>query len=156
MSDGSGRSYAKAVLAPQIVVITLPTAIDASNNGLVQTALTSALATRPAVLIADGTETAFCDSSGMAALIRARRRAVVAGAELRLVMTGSSVRRLLRLTGADQVLPVYPSLADARADGSHQTPLPSAAAPEQGRPPLLSAAAPEQSRPRRPAPPAPA
>jgi anti-sigma B factor antagonist len=113
-------------------VVALPAEIDAANIGLVEAAVASALASRPAVLIADGTKTVFCDSSGIAALIRAHDQAASAGAQLRVVITGMPVRRVLELLGADQLLLVYPSLSGAQANGSHQPPAPSAADPEPG------------------------
>ena len=130
MSGGSPHSHVTPVTGPQIGVVPLPAEIDAANVGLVEAALARALAGRPAVLIADGTQTSFCDSSGIAALIYAHRQAAATQAQLRVVMTGSQVRRVLELTGADQLLPVYPSLAAAQADGSHPSASPSAAGPE--------------------------
>jgi anti-anti-sigma factor len=132
MSGGSGRTQATPVPGPQTAVVALPAEIDAANIGLVEAALASALASRPAVLIADGTATVFCDSSGITTLIRAHHQAASAGAQLRVVMTGASVRRVLELTGADQLLLVYPSLPGAQANGSRQPPAPSAAGPERG------------------------
>jgi anti-anti-sigma factor len=111
-------------------VVSLPAEIDAANVGLVEAALAGALASRPAALIADCTQTAFCDSSGIAALVHAHHQAAAIGTQLRVVMTGSPVRRVLELTGADQLLLVYPSLAAAQADGSHPPASPSAAGPE--------------------------
>ena len=130
MSGGSRRIHETPVPGPQTAVVALPTEIDAANIGLVEAAMVSALASRPAVLIADGTETAFCDSSGVGALIGAHRQAAAAGAQLRVVITGSPVRRILKLIGADQLLLVYPSLSDAQADRSYEPASPSAADPE--------------------------
>jgi anti-anti-sigma factor len=110
-------------------VVALPAEIDAANVGLVEAALASALASRPMVLIADGTSTAFCDSSGIGTLVHAHRQAAATGAQLRVVITTSPVRRVLELIGADQLLDVYPSLPAAQANGSYQ-PAPSAAGPE--------------------------
>ena len=129
MSGGSRRFNAAPVPGPQTAVVPLPVEIDAANIGLVEAAVASALASRPTVLIADGTSTAFCDSSGIGALIRAHRQAATAGAQLRLVITGSSVRRILELIGADQLLLVYPSVTDAQADGSPKPAPPTAADP---------------------------
>jgi anti-sigma B factor antagonist len=102
---------------PLAVVVTLPAEIDISNDGLVEDELTSALSDGLAVLVADGTRTTFCASAGMSALLRAHRQAEAAGTQLRLVAS-PAVRRILELTGADQVLDTYPSLADALA-GRH-------------------------------------
>ena len=130
MSGGSRRFNATPIPRPQTAVVPLPVEIDAANIGLVEAAVASALASRPTVLIADGTSTAFCDSSGIGALIRAHRQAATAGAQLRLVITGSSVRRILALIGADQLLLVYPSLTDAQAHRSDEPAPPTAADPE--------------------------
>jgi anti-sigma B factor antagonist len=127
MSGGSCRTRVTAVPASQTAVVPLPAEIDAVSVGLVEAALASALASRPAVLVADGTETTFCDFSGIAALIRTHHQAAATGAQLRTVIATSPVRRILELTGADQVLLVYPSLPDAQADRPHPPAPPSAA-----------------------------
>ena len=127
ISGGSRRTQATPVSEPQTAVVALPVEIDAANIGVVEAAVASALADRPVVLIADGTGTVFCDSAGIAELIHAHRQAAAAGAQLRVVITGSAVRRVLELIGADQLLLVYPSLGDAQANGSYQ-PAPSSAA----------------------------
>jgi anti-sigma B factor antagonist len=127
MPRGSRRIHATPVPEPQTAVVQLPAEIDAANTGLVEAALTSALASRPSVLIADGTKTAFCDSAGIATLIHAHRQAAATGAQLRVVITSTPVRRILEITGADQLLLVYPSLPGAQADRSQ--PAPSAADP---------------------------
>src|SRR5436305_12845549 len=46
-------------------------------------------------------------------------RTAATGAQLRAVITGFSVRRILELISADQLLLVYPSLTDAQAYRSH-------------------------------------
>jgi anti-sigma B factor antagonist len=100
---------------PQLAVVTLPDEIDTSNDGQVQDTLTSALDDGTAVLVADAGATAFCGCSGVTALLLTHHRAAAAGAQLRVV--GSpSMRRILELTGADQVLNTYPTLAAALAD----------------------------------------
>jgi anti-sigma B factor antagonist len=102
---------------PLAVVVTLPAEIDISNDGLVEDELTGALGGGVAVLVTDGTRTTFCASAGMSVLIRVHRQAEAAGIQLRVVAS-PAVRRILELTGADQVLDTYPSLADALA-GRH-------------------------------------
>jgi anti-sigma B factor antagonist len=127
MPVGSRRIHATPVPEPQTAVVQLPAEIDAANTGLVEAALTSALASRPQVLIADGTKTTFCDSAGIATLIHAHRQAAATGAQLRVVITSTPVRRILEIIGADQLLLVYSSLPGAQADRSQ--PAPSAADP---------------------------
>ena len=102
---------------PRLAVVTLPGEIDASNDGQIQDTLTSALDDGTAVLVADAAATAFCGCSGVTALLQAHHRAAAAGAQLRVVVSSPSMRRILELTAADQVLNTYPTLAAALADG---------------------------------------
>jgi anti-anti-sigma factor len=116
---------AKAAISPharQPVVVTLPSEIDLTNASEVHDALTRALESGTAVVVVDATKTTFCDCAGVRALIRAHRQATAAGADLRVASTTSrTVRRILELTGADQVLDTYPTLTAAR-DGPAQAP----------------------------------
>ncbi len=67
------------------------------------------------LVIADLTGTVFCDSSGIRQLLLAHDLAAESQAELRLVAGASGVRRALQITGADQVLALYPTLQAALA-----------------------------------------
>lgn len=102
---------------PRLAVVTLPGEIDTSNDGQVQETLTSALDDGTAVLVADAGGTTFCGCSGVTALLLTHHRAAAAGAQLRVVVRSPSMRRILELTAADQVLNTYPTLAAALADG---------------------------------------
>ena len=102
---------------PRLAVVTLPREIDISNDGQVQDTLTSALDHGTAVLVADAGATAFCGCSGVTALLLTHHRAAAAGAQLRIVVGSPSMRRILELTAADQVLHTYPTLAAALAHG---------------------------------------
>jgi len=102
---------------PRLAVVTLPGEIDASNDGQVQDTLTRALNDGAAVLVADAGGTTYCGCSGVTALLLAHHRAAAAGAQLRVVVGSSPMRRILELTAADQVLNIYPTLAAALADG---------------------------------------
>jgi anti-sigma B factor antagonist len=104
----------------RLAVVTLPGQIDISNDVQVQDTLTSALDGGTAVLVADAGGTTFCGCSGVTALLLTHHRAAAAGAQLRVVVGSPSMRRILELTAADQVLNTYPTLAAALADG--QTP----------------------------------
>jgi anti-anti-sigma factor len=105
---------------PRLAVVTLPGEIDTSNDGQVQDALTRALDDGTAVLVADAGGTTFCGCSGVTALLLTHHRAAASGAQLRVVVGGPPMWRMLELTAADQVLNTYPTLAAALADG--QTP----------------------------------
>jgi anti-sigma B factor antagonist len=112
MSCGSPQPSTTAVTAPQAVVVALPGEIDIANDGQVQDALTRALGAGTVVLVADGSGTSYCGSSGVAALLAAHHQAAAAGTQLR-VAASPALRRILELTGADHALDTYPTLAAA-------------------------------------------
>ncbi|MEU9919604.1 STAS domain-containing protein [Streptomyces sp. NPDC051001] len=57
----------------------------------------------------------FCDSAGLDVLLGARRQADAIGAVLVLARVPEPLRRLLALTGTDQVLTVFATVTDAEA-----------------------------------------
>lgn len=95
------------------VVVTLPAEIDISNAGGLAEQLCAAFMPGVRTVIADMTDTRFCDSSGISMLILAHKRALTSDAELRLVALSTAVLRALTLVRIDHLLPVYPSLAEA-------------------------------------------
>ncbi len=99
-------------------VVALPEEIDTSNADQVREQLLTVINRGAAALIADLSATVACDYSGTEALLRAYSRAVLNGAEFRLVVGSDIVRRMLTLSGLDQLVPVYPSLEGAAAAGT--------------------------------------
>jgi anti-sigma B factor antagonist len=100
------------------VIVVLPTEIDVTNSEEVLHKLSAALAPGVTLLIADLTSTAFCDTSGVRALVSAQERATAADARLRVAVSpGGSVRRVLELTGLIRLLTVYPSVHEAMSAG---------------------------------------
>ena len=62
------------------------------------------------------TGTVFCDSAGLHTLVRAHKRVMAKGDELRLVIPADGVvRRILTLTGLDQFMSCFTSLEEALA-----------------------------------------
>ena len=96
-------------------VVTLPEDIDLSNAGEIREQLLTVINRGAAVLIADMTATISCDYAGAEAVIRAYRRAVMSGTDLRLVVTAQIVRRVLSCNGLDRLVSIYPSLEAAQA-----------------------------------------
>jgi anti-sigma B factor antagonist len=96
----------------RLMVLTLPAEIDMCNAHRLGGELGRALASAT-IVIADMTATTFCDSSGIRILVLANEQASATGIELRLVVPSGHVLRTLELIGADRLLPIYPSLADA-------------------------------------------
>ena len=105
-----------------VPVVTAPEEIDLANAAGLKAALLEAA--RPelarelaepgrALVVVDMSRTRFCDSAGLNALVGAARQARADGGEVRLVVVGEAVARIVALTGVDRVIPVYASLEDA-------------------------------------------
>jgi anti-sigma B factor antagonist len=90
-------------------VVRLPDHIDLSNAGLISEELLALINRDAAALIVDMTATASCDYAGAETLVRAYKRAVASGTQLRLVVPAEVVRRVLSLSGLDRLVSVYPS-----------------------------------------------
>lgn len=101
-----------AQMAP--VVVVLPAEIDVTNADAVYGQLAAALAPGVSTVIADMTATSFCDSAGVHAIMRAHERAAAQDIMLRVAVSpDGSVRRVLQLTGAVLIMPVYLSVQEA-------------------------------------------
>jgi len=113
-----------------VPVVTAPEEIDITTAYRLRSALAAAVRGHATVIV-DMTRTHACDTAGLHVLVRAHRRALAQGGELRLVISGPEVRRLFAITGLDRVIRHFASLDEAlaqtRAD-ANQLPLPSDAA----------------------------
>jgi anti-sigma B factor antagonist len=98
-----------------VPVITAPADIDMTNADLLSAALAGPAAVGQATIVVDMTATQFCDSAGLLVLVRAHKRAVARGSELRLVLATPTLRRLFAVSGVDHVIPTFPTLALALA-----------------------------------------
>ena len=107
-------AYPDATPAPgqRVVVVTLPSEIDITNDGHVHDLLAGGVSDGPAVLVADGSGISFCGNCGVTALLAVHRRAAAAGTQLR-VAASPALRRIVELSDADHVLDTYPTLAAA-------------------------------------------
>lgn len=126
MPDVSGPSG----VISAVPVVTAPEEIDITTAYALRAALASAARGHAAVVV-DMTRTHACDTAGLLVLVRAHRRALAQGGELRLVIPSPDVRRLFTITGLDRVIRNFASLDEAlartSADADRQ-PLPSDAA----------------------------
>jgi anti-sigma B factor antagonist len=64
------------------------------------------LGTSPATLVLDLSEVTFCDSAGVAALVKIYHRATGQGTDLRVQGAGQMVRHVLEISGVDRVITV--------------------------------------------------
>jgi anti-anti-sigma factor len=82
------------------------------------------------LLILDLSGVMFCDASGLAVLVGAQHRAQLLGVSLAVAAPRPQIAKVLRITGLDRSLAIYPTVSEALARAT-ATPL--------GRPALLPA-----------------
>jgi anti-sigma B factor antagonist len=94
-------------------VVTTPGEIDLRNADSLREALVAAAATNQPVVVVDMTGTEFCDSTGLHVLVRAHRQADANGRQLRLVVRGAALQRILAVSGMGSLFRVFDSLDQA-------------------------------------------
>ena len=113
-----------------IPVVAAPGEIDFTTAYGLRAALASA-ARGQATVVVDMTRTHACDTTGLHVLVRAHKRALAKGGELRLVISSHNIRGLFAITGLDRLISQFASLDEALAQTSadmNQLPRPSDAA----------------------------
>jgi anti-sigma B factor antagonist len=115
----SGEHY-PVVWTGHSAVVRLPAEIDISNADQVREDLLWIVNQGATLLVVDMTETTFCDSAGVTALVRALKRATANEAGMRMVVTAPAVLRILALTGVDHLIEIHPTVAAAMADAGEQ------------------------------------
>jgi anti-sigma B factor antagonist len=99
-----------------VPVVAAPAEIDVTVAEELRAVLLAAGSAGHPTVVVDMTRTVFCDSSGVHTLLRAHKRAVAEGGELRLVLPpDGAVPRIMTLTCLDRFIPCFPSLAEALA-----------------------------------------
>src|ERR1051326_3907672 len=98
-----------------VPVVVTPEEVDITNAAGLRGVLLEAAAARPGTLVVDMSQTAFCDTAGLHALVSAYKQAQAERGELRLVITTLMVQRILTITGLDHLIPQFGSRADALA-----------------------------------------
>ena len=99
------------LVVPEIV--TFPAEVDITNSDVSGWALLAAFRRGVTVVIADLSQTVFCDSSGIRWLLIASNQAACTGSRLRVVAGEAAVRKSLHILGADQTLALYPDMQAA-------------------------------------------
>jgi anti-sigma B factor antagonist len=99
-----------------VPVVTAPEEIDITNAEGLRAALQQAAG--PGPLVVDMTRTGFCDSAAIHALVDAHKQARAAGGQVLLAISGGAVPRIFEITGIDQVIPRFDSVAEALAQVS--------------------------------------
>ena len=88
---------------------------DVTNSDALREVLDAEVAKRPRSLIIDLSGLRFMDSSALHVILRANRAMDRQGGVVALASARDPVAKMLRLTAADQLIPVYASVSDASA-----------------------------------------
>jgi anti-sigma B factor antagonist len=88
---------ARLSMAGEIDLLTAPVLVEEAGEQLGRS---------PSALVLDLSQVTFCDSAGVAALVRIYHRATGAGIELTLRGATGMVRHVLEISGVDQVVTV--------------------------------------------------
>ncbi len=88
---------------------------DVTNCNALRDVLDAEVAKQPRTLVIDLSGLRFMDSSALHVVLRANRTMDRQGGVLALASPREPVAKMLRLTAADQLLPVYASVDEATA-----------------------------------------
>ena len=94
-----------------VPVVAAPEEIDIANADWLRSVLLQAADRGNGRFVVDLTRTQLCASAGIGVLVRAHKRALAEGGELRLVIP--AVLRKFALTGIDRVIPSFADLDEA-------------------------------------------
>ena len=97
----------------QVAVVRMPEEVDATIADAMREALLSVLNQGASALVVDMTRTTFCDSAGVSAMVRARRRALASNAEVRIATRAPALLRVFSVLGLDSAIAVYPDVEAA-------------------------------------------
>jgi anti-sigma B factor antagonist len=104
--ESDGEPYTLVVLSGEA---------DVTNSGALRELLDAEVAKEPSTLVIDLSELRFMDSSALHVVLRANRTMDRQGGVLALAGPRDPVAKMLRLTAADQLLPVYATVDEATA-----------------------------------------
>ena len=88
---------------------------DVTNSDALREVLDAEVAKQPRTMIIDLSGLRFMDSSALHVILRANRVLDRQGGVLALASPREPVAKMLRLTAADQLIPVYASVTEATA-----------------------------------------
>jgi anti-sigma B factor antagonist len=114
-------------------VAALPDEIDLINADIVGDALLALLDRGESCVVADMTGTCFCGAVGVRAVVRAHYRAQVVDAQLKVVISHPTVRKVFGITGADRLVRIYPTLNEVLARSAEDSIRPAADRTEAGQ-----------------------
>lgn len=117
-----------------VPVVTTPEEIDITNALGLRTALLDAAVHGRGPVVVDMSQTQFCDSAGLHALIRAHKRTQAEDDDVLVVISAATVLRIFTVTGLDRIIPNFPSLEEALAQATALRPAASSSTPAPPEP----------------------
>lgn len=115
MHDSTARARLFSRRLPGHTVLSVHGELDISTSASLRDRFLTILKnTTTAAVIIDLSGVSFCDASGLALLIGAKRRARLHGLTVVLAAPRSNVAKLLRITGLDRAFTIHPTLVSAR------------------------------------------
>jgi anti-sigma B factor antagonist len=105
-------------------VLTITGELDLATIGVLKDAVGAELDVKTAPVILDLSDLTFCDSTGLGSFVALHRQAAAAGTTIALAGPRKRVADLLQISGINQVVPVFESVAEAVA--TQATPPPTA------------------------------
>jgi anti-sigma B factor antagonist len=117
--DPIANSIDVSETADGVTVLALAGELDIARTPRLQVAINEVLRARPSGLVIDLCAVTFVDSTALALLLNAQRRATGQGIALQLACDVATTLQLLSLTRLDREFQVHPGCAEAiRAAGS--------------------------------------
>jgi len=98
-----------------VPVVAAPGEIDITNAPGLRASLVEASTLGHGTFVVDMSQTQFCDSAGMHALVAAHKQSRSEGGEMLLVVKAAAVLRVFAITGVDGLIPSFPNLEKALA-----------------------------------------
>ena len=108
-------SVQTSLSAPGVWVVTPVGRIDARLSPILEETLQQLISGGSRWLVVDFSRVNFVASSGLKALIAARRKIRVTGGDVALVGLNPQVREVLEMTGIDRLFGLYATVAEAVA-----------------------------------------
>jgi anti-anti-sigma factor len=102
-------------LTEQASIVAVGGDVDLDTASMLEATLLSALASGVRDLIVELSEVTFLDSSGLSALVKVWHAASEQGGTIRLTGASRNARKVLSITGLDQILPMDDSVRTALA-----------------------------------------
>jgi anti-anti-sigma factor len=114
MNDHTTRARLFSRRLPGHTVIAVHGELDIATTASLRVRILTVLTDTTMPVIIDLSGVSFCDASGLALLVGARRRASLHGVAINLAAPRPNVAKLLRITGLDRAFSIHPTLASAR------------------------------------------